>query len=71
LGAMHEDQQLTVKQTANNYWVVERGQNAIAGALTREAAEAERELVRRLRLRTGELRTSAPRRRRPVGRSLH
>jgi hypothetical protein len=67
---MHEDQQLTVKQTASNYWVVERGANAIAGALTREAAEAERELMRRLRRRTGELRSSAPRRRRPAVRSL-
>jgi hypothetical protein len=70
LDAMHEDQQLTVKQTASNYWVVERDQNAIAGALTREAAEAERELMRRLRRRTGELRSTAPHRR-PAVRSLH
>jgi hypothetical protein len=67
---MHEDQQLTVKQTASNYWVVERGPNAIAGALTREAAEAERELMRRLQRRTRELRSGSPPTRRLVGRSL-
>jgi hypothetical protein len=59
---MQNDQQLTVKQTATNYWVVERGSDEIAGALTRQAAEAERELVRRLRRRTAQMRSAAPRR---------
>jgi hypothetical protein len=58
---MHDHEQLTLKQTANNYWVVERGpDDAIAGALTRKAAEAERELVRRLRRRTTQMRSAAP-----------
>lgn len=56
------DQQLTVKQKARTYWVVERGREEIAGGLTRQAAEAERELVRRLRRRTAQMRSSAPRR---------
>jgi len=59
---MQEDEQLTVKQRANNYWVVERGTDEIAGALTRQAAESERELVRRLRRRTAQMRRVAPRR---------
>jgi len=41
-------QQLTVQQTATRYWVVQRGAVELVGALTREAAEAERELLRRL-----------------------
>jgi hypothetical protein len=57
---MNDDEQLTVKQTASNYWVVERDQGVIAGGLTRAAAEAERELMRRLRRRSGELRSSGP-----------
>lgn len=56
------DEQLTVKQKARTYWVVERGRDEIAGGLTREAAEAERELVRRLRRRTAQMRSTAPRR---------
>ncbi len=62
---MQNDQQLTVKQTATNYWVVERGAQELSGALTRQAAEAERELVRRLRARTAQMRSTAPRRPRP------
>jgi hypothetical protein len=57
---METDQQLTVKQRATNYWVVERGTDEIAGALTRQAAESERELVRRLRRRTAQMRRAAP-----------
>jgi hypothetical protein len=57
---MQEHEQLTVKQRATNYWVVERGTNEIAGALTRQAAESERELVRRLRRRTAQMRRAAP-----------
>ena len=43
---------LTVSQTATRYWVVQSGAVGLAGALTREAAEAERELLRRLRDRS-------------------
>jgi hypothetical protein len=64
---VQDHQQLTVKQTATNYWVVERGREEIAGALTRQAAEAERELMRRLRLRTAQMRSAAPRRPRSYG----
>ena len=39
---------LTIKQTRTGYWVVQRGGVSIAGAMTREAAEGERELLRRL-----------------------
>ena len=39
---------LTIKQTRTGYWVVQRGGMPIAGAMTRQAAEAERELLRRL-----------------------
>jgi hypothetical protein len=39
---------LTIKQTRTGYWVVERDGIPIAGAMTRKAAEAERELLRRL-----------------------
>jgi hypothetical protein len=39
---------LTIKQTRTGYWVVQRGDVSIAGAMTRKAAEAERELLRRL-----------------------
>jgi hypothetical protein len=63
---MQNDQQLTVKQTAANYWVVERGPEEVAGAITRQAAEAECELMRRLRQRTAQMRSSAPRRPRPT-----
>ncbi len=67
---MQEDEQLTVKQRASNYWVVERGPDEIAGALTRQAAESERELVRRLRSRTAQMRRAAPRRARLSGTPL-
>jgi hypothetical protein len=59
---MQDDEPLNLKQTATNYWVLERGPDQIAGGLTREAAEAERELVRRLRRRTAQMRSAAPRR---------
>jgi hypothetical protein len=48
LGAVRA-QRLTVRQTATGYWVVQRGAVSLAGAVTREAAEAERELLERLR----------------------
>lgn len=45
---------LTVKETATGYWFVQRGAVELVGAITREAAEAERELILRLRERTSE-----------------
>jgi hypothetical protein len=67
---MQEREPLIVKQRASNYWVVERGTDEIAGALTRQAAESERELVRRLRRRTAQMRRAAPRRSRLSGAPL-
>ena len=46
-----ERERLTIKQTATGYWVVQRGSVQLAGAVTRKAAEAERELAERLRNR--------------------
>lgn len=40
--------QLTIKQTATGYWTVQRGGVQLAGAMTRTAAEREREMLRRL-----------------------
>lgn len=48
-----ERERLTVRQTATGYWVVHRGAVQLAGGLTRHAAEAERELLERLRDRDG------------------
>ena len=45
-------EQLKIKQTGTGYWVVQQGAVHLAGAMTREAAEAERELVKRLRTRS-------------------
>ncbi len=64
----NDNQQLTVRQTATNYWVVQSGSQQIAGGLTRQAAESERELMRRLRRRTADMRADAPRRPRAVER---
>jgi hypothetical protein len=63
------EQQLTVKRTARNYWVVQRGSADLAGGVTRQAAEAERELMRRLRRRTADMRSTSPRRPRVVERA--
>jgi hypothetical protein len=63
---MSDSEKLTVRQSASNYWVVRSGSVEIAGAVTREAAEAERELTRRLRLRAAKMRSTAPRRPRAV-----
>jgi hypothetical protein len=65
---MQDDQQLTVKRTATGYWVVQSGAEPISGAVTRQAAEAERELMRRLRRRTADMRAKSPRRPRAVER---
>jgi hypothetical protein len=43
---------LTIKQTATGYWVVQRGSVPLAGAMTRQAAEAERDLRDRLHNRS-------------------
>jgi hypothetical protein len=59
---MQANEQLTVKRTARNFWIVQSGPDALAGGVTRRAAEAERELVRRLRRRTADMRSVAPRR---------
>jgi hypothetical protein len=40
---------LAVERTPTGYWVVKRGDVTVAGASTRRAAEAERELLGRLR----------------------
>jgi len=40
--------QLTIKQTATGYWTVQRGSVQLAGAMTRTAAERERDMLRRL-----------------------
>jgi hypothetical protein len=45
-------EQLKIKQTATGYWVVERGAVQLAGAMTRGAAEAERDLLNCLRVRS-------------------
>jgi hypothetical protein len=45
-------ERLTIRQTATGYWVVQRGAKQIAGAMTREAAEREREMLHRLGERT-------------------
>jgi hypothetical protein len=63
---MAEKEQLTVEQTRTGYWVVQSGSQQIAGALTRQAAESERELMRRLRTRTASMRATAPRRPRVI-----
>jgi hypothetical protein len=39
---------LTIKQTATGWWTVQRGSVQLAGAMTRTAAERERELLLRL-----------------------
>jgi len=57
-----DEERLTVEQTATGYWVVQRGSVQLAGAVTRKAAEAERELAERLRDR-GRRRVDEERRR--------
>jgi hypothetical protein len=43
-------QSLTIKQTPTGYWTVQRGSVQLAFAMTREAAEHEREMLLRLSL---------------------
>lgn len=40
--------QLTIKKTPTGYWTVQRGGVQLAGAMTRSAAEREREVLRRI-----------------------
>lgn len=68
LMTMQDDKPLTVKQTATGYWVVQSGAAQISGAVTRQAAEAERDLMRRLRRRTATMRSAAPHRPRVIER---
>jgi hypothetical protein len=65
---MRDPEQLTVKQSSRNYWVVQSGSAELSGGVTRQAAESERELVRRLRQRTAQMRAASPRRPRVVER---
>ena len=44
--------QLEIRQTATGYWTVQREGRHVTGAMTRHAAEAERDLMLRLRSRT-------------------
>ena len=39
---------LTIKQTSTGWWTVQRGRIQLAGAMTRDGAERELELLRRL-----------------------
>ncbi len=64
---MADNEQLTVKRTPTGYWAVQSGAEQISGGVTRQAAEAERELVRRLRRRTAQMRRAAPGRARSSG----
>jgi hypothetical protein len=48
-----QEERLTVARTPTGYWVVQRGNTQLAGALTREAAEHERKLAEGLRRRCG------------------
>jgi hypothetical protein len=50
--AIVQMERLTIKRTATGYWVVERGAVQVAGAMTRRAAEAERDLLNGLRGRS-------------------
>lgn len=47
-----QSQPLTIKQTPTGYWSVQRGSVHLAGAMTRKGAEAERDMLHRLRSRT-------------------
>ncbi|MFI4985138.1 MAG: hypothetical protein ACHQAV_04015 [Solirubrobacterales bacterium] len=46
-----QSEPLTIKQTPTGYWVVQHGAVHLAGAPTRHGAEAERDLLNRLRSR--------------------
>jgi hypothetical protein len=39
---------LTIKQTSTGWWTVQRGPVPLAGAMTRDGAERELEMLRRL-----------------------
>jgi hypothetical protein len=44
-------EELSVKQTSTGYWVVHSGEIELQGAITRAAAEAECDVLRRIRRR--------------------
>ena len=56
------DERLTIQRTATGYWTVQRGATQLAGAMTREAAEREREMLRRLSERSAKRTRSRSRR---------
>jgi hypothetical protein len=47
-------EELSVKQTSTGYWVIQSGNIDLSGAITRAAAEAECDVLRRIRERAGE-----------------
>jgi hypothetical protein len=53
------DEQLTIRQTSTGYWTVQRGAVHVAGGPTRRAAEAERELLKRLSAQDTQIRRRA------------
>ena len=55
-----QEPQLTIEETATGYWTVRRGSAQLTGAMTRQAAERERDLLQRLSERS-EQRTSSRR----------
>jgi hypothetical protein len=65
-------ERLTIKQTATGYWVVEQRGTHLASAMTRKAAERERDLLNELRSRqprrgAGAARGTSPSPRQPAG----
>jgi hypothetical protein len=65
---MPQAEHLSIKQTDTGYWSVQRGPVHLRGATTRKGAEAERELLTRLRARRVRRTARRPRDlRRPTG----
>jgi hypothetical protein len=65
---MPQAEHLSIKQTHTGYWSVQRGPVHLMGATTRKGAEAERELLTRLRARRVRRTARRPRDlRRPTG----
>ena len=48
-------EELSVKETNTGYWVIQSGNVELCGAITRAAAEAECEILRRIRARAASL----------------
>jgi hypothetical protein len=47
-------EKLSVRQTPTGYWVITSGEIELSGAITRAAAEAECDVLRRIRERASE-----------------